>query len=185
MCFLFTEVALESRSDSKLWQTPADDKAAWQGLRERQRTTKNPISHFGLFALLLGALGFQVDLLSAAVALSTGGFGPDFDHLTLLVHLEQDWLADVGFGESFRQPLRLQAGLIQQQAGGAIGWSAKGNPGSISHGMVPGGRPTVFTYRLMPCLTLPPCAAVTKPLCSPPSRRNESVRWQHALAGSP
>ena len=60
----------------------------------------------GLFAQLLLALGFQVDLLSAAVARETGGFGPDFDHLTLLVHLEQDWLADVGFGESFRQPLR-------------------------------------------------------------------------------
>ena len=59
----------------------------------------------GLFALLLRALGFQVDLLSASVARETGGFGPDFDHLTLLVHLEQDWLADVGFGESFRQPL--------------------------------------------------------------------------------
>ena len=71
----------------------------------------------GLFAQLLRALGFQVDLLSAAVARETGGFGPEFDHLTLLVHLEQDWLADVGFGESFRQPLRLQAGQTQQQSG--------------------------------------------------------------------
>jgi N-hydroxyarylamine O-acetyltransferase len=52
------------------------------------------------------ALGFQVDLLSAAVAHEKGGFVPDFAHLTLLVHLEQDWLADVGFGESFHQPLR-------------------------------------------------------------------------------
>ena len=65
------------------------------------------------------ALGFQVDLLSAAVARETGGFGPDFDHMTLLVHLEQDWLADVGFGDSFRQPLRLQVGLTQQQSGGS------------------------------------------------------------------
>ena len=71
----------------------------------------------GLFALLLRALGFQVDLLSAAVARSTGGVGPEFDHLTLLVHLEQDWLVDVGFGESFRKPLRMQAGPTQQQNG--------------------------------------------------------------------
>jgi N-hydroxyarylamine O-acetyltransferase len=71
----------------------------------------------GLFALLLRALGFQVDLLSASVTRSTGGFGPDFDHLTLLVHLEQDWLADVGFGESFRQPLLMQADLTQRQSG--------------------------------------------------------------------
>lgn len=69
----------------------------------------------GLFALLLRALGFQVDLLSAAVARSTGGFGPEFDHLTLLVHLEEDWLADVGFGEAFRQPLRLQPVVVQRQ----------------------------------------------------------------------
>ena len=73
----------------------------------------------GLFALLLRALGFHVDMLSAAVAKPEGGFGPEFDHLTLLVHLEQDWLADVGFGESFRQPLRLQAGLTQQQSEGS------------------------------------------------------------------
>ncbi len=69
----------------------------------------------GLFALLLRALGFQVDMLSAAVAKSTGGFGPEFDHLTLLIHLEEDWLADVGFGDSFRQPLRMQAALSQPQ----------------------------------------------------------------------
>lgn len=69
----------------------------------------------GLFALLLCALGFRVEMLSAGVAHSTGGFGPEFDHLTLLVHLEEDWLADVGFGKSFRQPLRLQTALDQQQ----------------------------------------------------------------------
>ncbi len=73
----------------------------------------------GLFALALRALGFQVDLLSAAVAASTGGFGPEFDHLTLLVHLEEDWVADVGFGESFRQPLQLRAALVQPQNGGS------------------------------------------------------------------
>jgi N-hydroxyarylamine O-acetyltransferase len=73
----------------------------------------------GLFALLLRALGFQVDMLSASVAKLTGGFGPEFDHLTLLIHLERDWLADVGFGESFRQPLCLQAGLTQRQSEGS------------------------------------------------------------------
>jgi N-hydroxyarylamine O-acetyltransferase len=72
----------------------------------------------GLFAQLLRTLGFRVDLLSAGVARATGGFGPEFDHLTLLVHLDEDWLADVGFGDSFRQPLRLQAGLIQEQKWG-------------------------------------------------------------------
>lgn len=72
----------------------------------------------GLFALLLRELGFRVDMLSAGVAHSTGDFGPEFDHLTLLVHLEEDWLADVGFGESFRLSLRLQADLTQTQQHG-------------------------------------------------------------------
>ncbi|HET8842206.1 MAG TPA: arylamine N-acetyltransferase, partial [Ktedonobacteraceae bacterium] len=72
----------------------------------------------GPFAALLRALGFQVELLSAAVAHQTGGYGPEYDHLALLVHLEQDWLADVGFGESFRQPLLMQADLNQPQEKG-------------------------------------------------------------------
>jgi N-hydroxyarylamine O-acetyltransferase len=80
----------------------------------------------GLFALLLRALGFQVDMLSAAVANSTGGFGPEFDHLTLLVHLEEDWVADVGFGESFRQPLQMQSALVQPQNGGSYRMEREG-----------------------------------------------------------
>lgn len=69
----------------------------------------------GLFTELLRTLGFQVTLLSAGVAHDAGGFGPEFDHLALLVHLEEDWLADVGFGESFRRPLRMQPALEQVQ----------------------------------------------------------------------
>jgi len=55
----------------------------------------------GAFAALLRALGFRVTLLSARVARPQGGEGPEFDHLTLRVDLEEPWLADVGFGESF------------------------------------------------------------------------------------
>jgi N-hydroxyarylamine O-acetyltransferase len=61
----------------------------------------------GLFAALLRALGFQVAMLSAGVARADGTFGPEFDHMALLVTLEERWLADVGFGDSFRDPLRL------------------------------------------------------------------------------
>ncbi len=74
----------------------------------------------GLFAWLLRGLGFQVSLLSAGVAHANGGFGPEYDHLTLLVHQLEgaDWLADVGFGDSFRQPLRFEAGLEQDGGDG-------------------------------------------------------------------
>jgi N-hydroxyarylamine O-acetyltransferase len=61
----------------------------------------------GLFAWLLGELGFAAEKLSAGVANEEGGFDPYFDHMALLVQLERQWLADVGFGDSFRQPLLL------------------------------------------------------------------------------
>jgi N-hydroxyarylamine O-acetyltransferase len=59
----------------------------------------------GLFASLLSNLGFQVEMLAAEVANADGGFGPNFDHMALMVTLEQCWLVDVGFGDSFREPL--------------------------------------------------------------------------------
>jgi N-hydroxyarylamine O-acetyltransferase len=72
----------------------------------------------GLFAALLRELGFDVTLLSARV-MDGGKPGPEFDHLTLLVQLEERWLADVGFGDSFREPLRLDDPNVQLQNHGA------------------------------------------------------------------
>ncbi|MFN2499524.1 MAG: arylamine N-acetyltransferase [Pyrinomonadaceae bacterium] len=69
----------------------------------------------GLFAALLRALGFDVAMLSAQVANAAGEYGPAFDHMTLMVPLEQRWLADVGFGDSFREPLLLDEQGDQQQ----------------------------------------------------------------------
>lgn len=70
----------------------------------------------GLFAALLRALGYEVAMLNAAVW-GEKGFGPEFDHMALLVSLEQPWLVDVGFGDSFREPLPLVAGQEQVQLG--------------------------------------------------------------------
>lgn len=73
----------------------------------------------GLFASLLRALGFEVVKLSARVANDKGEFGPDFDHMTLLVtapdapHVR--WLADVGFGDCFNEPLLLDSREAQKQ----------------------------------------------------------------------
>ena len=63
----------------------------------------------GLFAALLRALGFDVAMLAAGVAKNEGGFGPTFDHMTLMVTLAERWLADVGFGDSFLEPLLLDS----------------------------------------------------------------------------
>lgn len=69
----------------------------------------------GAFAALLRELGFKVTLLSARVARQDGSSGPEFDHLALRVDLEEPWLADVGFGDSFLEPLRLNADVEQPQ----------------------------------------------------------------------
>jgi len=61
----------------------------------------------GAFAALLRAIGFRVTLLSARVPREDGSISPEFDHLALKVDLDEPWLADVGFGDSFVQPLRL------------------------------------------------------------------------------
>lgn len=82
----------------------------------------------GLFAALLRALGFKVAMLAAGVAkaprssaagpvtdLTEADFGPNFDHMTLMVTLSQRWLVDVGFGDSFGEPLLLDETKEQVQ----------------------------------------------------------------------
>lgn len=55
-----------------------------------------------LLYLLLKELGFTCTLISGQVRRTT------LDHMLILVHLDQDYLVDVGFGEfSFRSPLPL------------------------------------------------------------------------------
>jgi N-hydroxyarylamine O-acetyltransferase len=70
----------------------------------------------GLFAALLRELGFEVAMLSAQVAGNQDEFSRDFDHMTLMVAVNGErWLADVGFGDSFIEPLRLVAGAEHEQ----------------------------------------------------------------------
>jgi N-hydroxyarylamine O-acetyltransferase len=63
----------------------------------------------GLFAWLLQQIGFEVTYLNARdYHEETDSFSIDFDHLTLLVkapHESTRWLADVGWGDTFFQPL--------------------------------------------------------------------------------
>ena len=73
----------------------------------------------GLFAALLRDLGFEVVMLSARVARGEGSYTPEFDHMTLMVSLAERWLVDVGFGDTFREPLRLDDRSAQVQNGRA------------------------------------------------------------------
>jgi N-hydroxyarylamine O-acetyltransferase len=83
-----------------------DDKALFEKIVRRRRGGFCYELN-GLFGALLRALGFDVEMLSARVANAEGIFGPDFDHMTLLVTLAERWLVDVGFGDSFLEPLKL------------------------------------------------------------------------------
>jgi N-hydroxyarylamine O-acetyltransferase len=65
----------------------------------------------GAFALLLGAIGFDVTLLAARV-FGPVGLGPPFDHLVLRVEAPRlgpvgPWIVDVGFGDHAIFPLAL------------------------------------------------------------------------------
>lgn len=74
----------------------------------------------GLFAAVLREMGFDVTLLEARVNAREWEAGTPFDHLTLAVQLDERWLVDVGFGDSFIEPLRLDAPQPQQQANGTF-----------------------------------------------------------------
>lgn len=89
----------------------------------------------GLFAGLLKEIGFSVTYLNARVFNREGKPGIDFDHLALLVQPPDQpgrWLVDVGFGDSFNEPLRfekpekqiqgLRSFRLEQASDGCVVW---------------------------------------------------------------
>lgn len=62
----------------------------------------------GLLAQLLEALGYSVTVLSARVVDDEDTEGQEYDHLVLRVELDEPWLLDVGFGDTFREPMPLR-----------------------------------------------------------------------------
>jgi N-hydroxyarylamine O-acetyltransferase len=108
----------------------------------------------GIFASLLRGLGFDLDLLSARVANQALILGPDFDHLALLVRCEgKRWLADVGFGESFRTPLDLDD-PSPQRGGDPLGraWSVRddGDELALVQHETDGASRTSYMFTLAP-----------------------------------
>jgi N-hydroxyarylamine O-acetyltransferase len=104
----------------------------------------------GAFAALLRALGFDVTMLSARVARVDGGEGPDFDHLALLVDLDEPWLADVGFGESFLEPLRLETGREQLDPAGTFRLIEEGGRWHMQTRELDGNWKPQYSFSLQP-----------------------------------
>lgn len=78
----------------------------------------------GLFAALLTEIGFDVTYLNARdYHEEDGSFGIDFDHLTLMVRTQTEstrWLVDVGWGDTFTQPLDID--MRDEQVQGLRGY---------------------------------------------------------------
>ncbi len=69
-----------------------------------------------LFAEFLKALGLTTELISAQV-FQGEDYTPEFDHLCLLVRIDQrHYLADVGFGDNFIEPIELRSHEIDDGA---------------------------------------------------------------------
>ncbi|HEY5822791.1 MAG TPA: arylamine N-acetyltransferase [Cyclobacteriaceae bacterium] len=66
-----------------------------------------------LFHLLLTELGFKSTMIASRIFTTEGIFGPEFDHLSLVVDLDERWLVDVGYGDLFITPLKLIESDIQ------------------------------------------------------------------------
>lgn len=73
----------------------------------------------GLFYELLKELGFNVKMVSARVFQGEKGFGAEFDHMALIVRFGNDeYLADVGFGEFPMKPLKIE---LNRETADALG----------------------------------------------------------------
>ncbi|WP_199635462.1 arylamine N-acetyltransferase [Serratia sp. PAMC26656] len=73
-----------------------------------------------LFAALLKDIGFNVQFISGEIRARDGSFGAPFDHMALKVELDQPYLVDVGFGDSFLTPLKISTTEQQPQTSGTF-----------------------------------------------------------------
>lgn len=74
----------------------------------------------GLFNELLRSLGFKTRLVSARVFNGTT-HGPEYDHAAILVTIgDEEYLADVGFGDFTAEPLRFVLDVEQQDTTGTF-----------------------------------------------------------------
>ena len=124
------------------------------------------------FALLLESLGFAVTMLEARV-------GPDdpgvpFDHLCLEVVTDvgpTPQLVDVGFGSAFDEPLRIEVGVDQTDAGGRFRLEQR------SDGWIDVHRDDEVQYRFARLRGRWPSSSRAAAIIRPPShRRSPSSR---------
>ncbi len=71
-----------------------------------------------LFCWLLRMIGFNAQIVSARVYVPARNlFSPDFDHMAIIVDLGESYLVDVGFGDTFRKPISMPDGDLEDVSG--------------------------------------------------------------------
>lgn len=74
-----------------------------------------------LFCALLTHIGFDARLVSGKVHIEAGHYGPEFDHMAIVVQLGNKWyLVDAGFGKFSSAPLEITHGLLQEDENGVF-----------------------------------------------------------------
>ena len=107
------------------------------------------MSSMGLFGWLLEKLGYVVKILSARV-FDDGQPGQEFDHLALLIEIEERLIADVGFGDSFLEPLRLEAGGEEMQQDSAYRLTESGSGTVLERRRPSSGWEPQYIFSLTP-----------------------------------
>lgn len=104
----------------------------------------------GAFSWLLTALGYPNYFVSAEVAHSDGTYSPPHDHMAVLVDAPIPLLADVGFGDSFRYPLKLLPDTIQEEPGAAYRFVLDGDKYVLHRKILDGPWTPQFRFTLQP-----------------------------------
>lgn len=95
-----------------------------------------------LFNLLLNRMGFQTKLVAARVFGSDHKYGPEFDHMAIVVNLDEvNYLVDVGFGKFILEPLTIDFTASQSDPLGAFRFVNLSND-EIRIDMVDGSKST-------------------------------------------
>ncbi|MBM7646659.1 N-hydroxyarylamine O-acetyltransferase [Scopulibacillus daqui] len=71
----------------------------------------------GLFQQLLDQLGFNSYLIAGTVYAGDGKWAKEESHAAIIVELDKPYLVDVGFGDSFRQPIPLSGEIATDISG--------------------------------------------------------------------
>jgi N-hydroxyarylamine O-acetyltransferase len=65
-----------------------------------------------LFNELLVSLGFKSRIISSRIFDESGALGPEYDHMCVLIEIDNNqYLADVGYGDLFITPLEIKGGI--------------------------------------------------------------------------